>query len=169
MLARVSALSVIGGVAVRANAPVAVIPASWQRPDVYPGAVVVGVEEASSSHDVVRGALDGARRTHSGVRLVQCWWISQLYNDLVLGITPALRTRRGSAVTLRRTSRRPRRSTPDVEAEIFVAHAPSADLLVSESRHAVLVVVGRHHAFVPLGSHLGPIALTVLRSPTFRC
>ena len=113
MLARVSALSVTGGVAARANAPVAVIPASWQRPDVYPGAVVVGVEEALSSHDVVRVALDEARRTHSRVRQVQCWWISRSCTTISSsGITPALRTRRGSTVTLRRTSRRSWRSTP---------------------------------------------------------
>jgi hypothetical protein len=48
-------------------------PASWQRPDAHPGTVAVGVEEARSSDDVVCEAFDEARRTHSGVRLVQCW------------------------------------------------------------------------------------------------
>ncbi len=163
MLARVSALSVTSGVAARAHAPVAVIPASWQRPEVHPGTVVVGVEEARSSDDVVRAALDEARRTHSGARLVQCWWISQLYNDLVFGnhsgAAHSTRLHRHLEADLAPLLE----DYPDVEAEILVAHAPPADLLVSESRHAVLVVVGRHHASVPLGSHLGPIARTVLR------
>lgn len=89
--------------------------------------------------------------------------LAQLYNDLVFGDHSCAAHSTGLHRHLEADLAPLLEEYPDVEAEILVAHAPPANLLVSEPRHAVLVVVGRHHAFVPLGSHLGPIARTVLR------
>lgn len=165
-LARISALSVTSGVAARAHAPVVVVPASWQHPGQHPGPVVVGVEEAPSAQVVVRAALDAARRTRSSLRLVQCWWISQAYDDIVFadhsGAEHSARLRKHLEADFAPLVA----EYAVVEAEYVAAHAPPADALVKESHHASLVVVGRHHPSTPLGSHLGPIARTVLREST---
>jgi len=52
----------------------------------------------------------------------------------------------------------------DVPVSIETQHGRPADSLVVASRTSVLVVVGRHDPLVPMGSHLGPVARTVLRA-----
>lgn len=165
-LARLSALSVTSGVAARAPAPVVVVPAAWDLPEGHVAPVVVGVEDVETAQGLVRVALDEARRSGSGVRLVQCWWISQLYDDIVFGdrsgpdhtarLHHAMVTGFGPLVA----------EYADVPTEVVVIHAPPADALVHEAQRARLLVVGRHQPAVPFGSHLGPITRTVLREST---
>ena len=51
----------------------------------------------------------------------------------------------------------------DVPLEVDARHADPADALIDARRTTVLLVVGRHDAVFPMGSHLGPIARAVLR------
>lgn len=165
-LTRLSALSVTSGVAARAHPPVVVVPSAWHVPEGDSAPVVVGVEDVTTASNLVSLGLDEARRLGAGVRLVQCWWISQLYDDIVFGD----RTGPDHTARLHRSLVADfgslREEYADVPVEVVVTHAPPADTLVHEAQRARLLVVGRHQPAVPFGSHLGPITRTVLREST---
>jgi hypothetical protein len=46
---------------------------------------------------------------------------------------------------------------PTVECTTDVVHGQPAYVLVEASRHARLVVAGRHRPTLPIGSHLGTV------------
>jgi nucleotide-binding universal stress UspA family protein len=161
-LARLSTLSVTSAVAARAHVPVVVVPEAWAGPGAEGAPVVVGVEDAETGQGLVRLALDEARRSGLPVRLVQCWWISQTYEDIVFGDRSAPEhTERLQRLMV--SGLAPLLSEYDVATEIVVRHEAPADALVRESRRGSLLVVGRHHPALPFGSHIGPITRTVLR------
>jgi nucleotide-binding universal stress UspA family protein len=52
---------------------------------------------------------------------------------------------------------------PTVKVEVEVSHSRPIEALIRASEHSDLLVVGRHDPFIPLGSHLGSVARTVLQ------
>ena len=64
-------LSVTNGVAARAHAPVVAVPDGWHETDEHPGVIAVGVEDAVSSHKLVRAAFEEAQRIGAEVHLVR--------------------------------------------------------------------------------------------------
>jgi nucleotide-binding universal stress UspA family protein len=59
-----------------------------------------------------------------------------------------------------------RQEFPDVEVSLAVLSAPPAEALLEAAQGSDLVVLGRRHHLLPLGSHLGPVTRTLLdRSP----
>ncbi|NPC96860.1 universal stress protein [Nocardioides sp. zg-DK7169] len=157
-----SAMSVVHGVAARADCAVAVVPREWEsaRED---APVVVGVEGAEESGEMVRAVLTRARRSPTRVELEHAWWYSDAFDTLVFagdeGEAEAQRQRERLEIELG-----PLLSEfTDVEAALVITHAPPAQALVADSERARQVVVGRHHPALPLGSHLGPITRVVLR------
>ena len=55
-----------------------------------------------------------------------------------------------------------RKDYPEVDASLEIWNAPPADALLDASRGAELLVVGRRHHLLPLGSHLGPVSRSIL-------
>ena len=51
-----------------------------------------------------------------------------------------------------------RRDFPDLSVSLEVRHGPAAEVLLEAATHCDLLVVGRRHHLLPLGTHLGPVA-----------
>lgn len=154
--------SVTGGVAARVHASVVSVPDGWVDVASSPH-VVVGVDDTDDSDDVLLEAFAAARARHARLTVISTWWrppgsdhraLTHVDNPawpeaLRLGIEQAI-------VDLRA-------AYPDVPVEVEVRNARPGEVLIEASSDATLLVVGRHDPLVATGSHLGPVARSVLR------
>ena len=155
-------LSVTNGVATRAHAPVVAVPDDWHEANQHPEVIAVGVEDAVSSHKVVRAAFEEAQRIGAEVHLVRAWFFSRAFDiEVFAGEYGRVQDAAVKDEVLRAFT--PIASEfPDVQYRAVAIHGQTADALVAKSELARLLVVGRHDPVPPLGSHLGPVTRTVL-------
>ncbi|MET0840401.1 MAG: universal stress protein [Marmoricola sp.] len=158
----VPSLSVTNGVAARAEAPVVAVPDAWRERAPHDEVVVVGVEDAVSSSWVVEWAFEEAQRLDGRLRLVRAWFFSAAFDADVFAGQAGLVQSASVREEVRREFAELIQRYPDVPCEVVAVHGPPADVLVAQSHDARRVVIGRHDPVVPFGSHLGPVARTVL-------
>ncbi|WP_166390110.1 universal stress protein [Nocardioides ochotonae] len=157
-----SAMSVVHGVAARGHSAVAVVPREWGA-DRPAAPVVVGVEGAEESEELVRAVLERTREPDDVVELVHAWWYSDAFDNLTFA------GEAGEQETQRQRERLESElgpllaDFPHVDTPLVIVHARPAEALIAASEDARVVVVGRHHPRLPLGSHLGPVTRVVLR------
>lgn len=161
-LGRLTTSSKSGGVAARAHIPVVAVPANWTVPVTAHGLVTVGVHDEPDVH-VVSCAFEAAQERGAALRVLHAWWLSTSFDDAVIE----------RATGDEWYDRAPERITkglselsadfPDVPVEVDVVHQRPTEALVEAAAHSDLVVVGRRDPLLPFGSHLGPVARTVLR------
>ncbi len=160
----VPTLSVTHGVAARCDVPVVAVPDHWHEAAAMPGPVLAAVLDAETSWNVAETAFEEARLCSGEVRLTRAW---SYWDDLGVEET-ALRS--GLAPeweSYLRDRMRPEfeavvAAHPQVPCETLVEHGQPAYVLVTLSSEARLVVIGRHHPAMPMGSHLGPVTRAVL-------
>lgn len=148
--------SVTGGVGARVGVPVVSVPDGWQ-PRIGSPTVVVGIDDPGSSADVLAEALETARARRARLIVVSTWWRPPLTQVSESGWQERLEeelVRALDAVGVKDSG---------VPVEVHVRQARPTETLVSASWNADLVVVGRHATLVPAGSHLGPVARSVVR------
>jgi nucleotide-binding universal stress UspA family protein len=160
----VPTLSVTNGVASRCDVPVVAVPDQWHEEDAGAAPVLAAVVDGDSSWNVAAIAFEEARLGSGEVRLTRAWsyWDDLGADEAALraGLAPEweayLRER------VQREFQPLVTSYPQVPCETLVEHGQPAYVLVSLSSEARLVVIGRHHPALPMGSHLGPITRAVL-------
>ncbi len=158
----VPALSVTNGVAARSHAPVVAVPDAWRESEREDDVIVVGVEDAESSHHVVSWALEEAERLGASVRLVRAWYFSAGFDAEVFAGQAGLVQSAAVREEMQRDFGALLEQHPAVRCEMVATHGRPADVLVAESHSSRRVVVGRHEPRLPLGSHLGPVTRAVL-------
>ena len=153
--------SVTGAVAARVHVPVVSVPDDWEEDDAPPH-VVVGVDHPEQCVPVLHEAFQAARDRHALLTVVTSWWDPTAYV-----LDPAAyaadhawpeRLRSGVEAVLPAL----RAEYDEVPVEIHVRKSRPGEVLIDASRHACLVVLGRHDPVLPRDSHLGPIARSVL-------
>jgi nucleotide-binding universal stress UspA family protein len=161
---RVVTRSVTSGVAAHARVPVISVPSRWS-PNGRPAAqqrVTVGVDVPERSTQVLRTAAAAARSRGASLHVLHTWSFPSAYDDIVMSRTEndewAQRTTAEIQAVLDSLGDR----VVDVPVHIEARHARAADALVEASKDSALLVIGRHDALVPVGSHLGPIARAML-------
>lgn len=162
-LLRVVTISVTSGVAARAHCPVVAVPSGWEPNEAAAPLVAVGIDEPERGHAVLFAAMEAARDRGARLRIVHRWWFPNAYDDLIMSRIEDEAWSSRTRAEIEEVLAPFREDFPDVTVEIDVRHGRPADALVEASRHALLVVVGRHDPIIPLGSHLGPVARAVLR------
>ncbi|GAA4744022.1 universal stress protein [Nocardioides endophyticus] len=161
----VPSLSTTNPVAALSPVPVVAVPAEWAETADRRG-VTVGVDDPDRSREIVRAALEEARRRGTSVRLLHAWHYSTAYDDLVFEGDAGRRHEAEQAEGLTAGLEAMLARYRDVQTEVVVVHARAADALVDESHRAALLVVGRHRHAIPLGPHLGSVARATLRHAT---
>ena len=96
--------------------------------------------------------------------MLHTWSFPTAYDDLVMSRTEEAewlaRTEREITEVLDRLAD----EIADVPVRIDARHARAAEALVEASRSSQLVVVGRHDPLMPVGSHVGPVARSLLHA-----
>lgn len=161
-LMRVVTRSVSSGVAAHARVPVVAVPSGWSptRSRVGRPTVTVGVDIPARSEEVLRAAAAEARSRGATLRVLHTW---NPYEDIVMSRTDDERWADRAATEIQQVVGKLGDELADVPLEIDARHADAADALIEASRTTDLLVLGRHDAVIPIGSHLGPIARAVLR------
>jgi nucleotide-binding universal stress UspA family protein len=156
-------LDVLAG---RAQAPLVVVPASWQGEDrSSTGLVVVGVEDAHADAEVVRWALASAERSGARVRIVHTWWSSDLYDQPGEERWPGWDQAGELRANLERELYDAVAGVTTVPVEVVVEHGDPRWVLADLSALADLVVLGRR-ATDTGRLHLGPVAKAVVHAST---
>ncbi|MFF8864751.1 universal stress protein [Streptomyces sp. NPDC015139] len=124
--------------------------------------VVVGIDTADPSEDLLEFAFDAAARRGASLRVVHGWVeppgsFPGAYGDTELGSLA-----RQQATALTNVLRPWRQKFPDLEVIEASRCGRAAQVLLDASREASLVVVGRRIRTRPVGTHIGHVTHAVL-------
>jgi nucleotide-binding universal stress UspA family protein len=149
------------GAAARAGCPVVCVPPSWS-PAGTGGRVVVGVRAAAHSTELLGHAFATARSRGARLVALHAWKFPGSYDDIIEARTHADDHARETEAAIDPVLESYRSRYPDVEVELSVVHEQPARALLRAAEGADLLVLGRRDHGLPLGSHLGGTARTLL-------
>lgn len=162
-LHRIASGSTTHGVAARAHAPVVSVPEGWHPPEQPFGRVTVGVQDAARADGALRVGFELAQERQAELRVVHAWWLANGYDSVVVGDDMRVEFSDRFQRELAPHVEALRAEFPDVSVDIQVFHGQSAPALTAASESSDLLVLGRRHPTLPIGSHLGSVARAVLR------
>jgi nucleotide-binding universal stress UspA family protein len=160
-LRRIVAGSTVAAVAARCPVPVVSVPDHW-RPGWPEAVVTVGVQDAAEAASLIRQGLVEARARGCRVDVLHAWFVEGGYDSVIADREFRAEKERQVAVDLAPAMDAARAEFPDVPLRLRVQHAVPAEALLSRGAASQLLVIGRRHHLLPLGSHLGPVARAVL-------
>lgn len=156
--------SVTSGVAAHTRVPAVAVPAGWAPAEEHGRVVTVGIDHPERAGLVLSAGFAAARDRGATLRIAHAWGPTTSHYELMLaGIDTHQWDTRASAEVQAAVDRLPGEVTEGVTHEIVVRHDDPASLLAEVAASSDLVVIGRHDPFVPVGSHIGPVARTVLQ------
>jgi nucleotide-binding universal stress UspA family protein len=158
--------STVNGVASRARVPVVSVPEDWSPSPSRPRVVTVGVQDPEEAGGLLRTAYEQASRRQAGLLVLHAWWIAGDYGAFT--VDDAFRTRQEAELraSLTPTLDALDKELPGVDVELVVRFIPPAEALLAASETSDLLVLGRRHHLLPPGTHLGPLARTVVGHST---
>jgi len=153
--------STVNAVAAKTTVPVVSVPEGWTCTS-QSSVVTVGLQDAHEAPDLLRAGFEEARLRHARLAAIHTWWLDTDWEPS--SIDQEYRADRDAST---------RRELgpivdgigihfPGVKASLEVWNAPPADALLDAARNSELLVLGRRHHLLPLGSHLGPVARSIL-------
>jgi nucleotide-binding universal stress UspA family protein len=153
--------STVNAVAARTTVPVVSVPEGWTRSQVPP-VVTVGLQDGQEAPALLRAGFEEARLRHARLAAIHTWWLDTDWEpshiDQEYRADRDTSTRRELGPILDAIQIQ----FPEVKASLEVWNAPPADALLDAARESELLVLGRRHHLLPLGSHLGPVARSIL-------
>ncbi len=160
-LQRIFTGSTINGVAARADVPVVSVPEDWSTASEHTR-VTVAVQDTGEATNLLRAGFEQASSRGARLVVLHAWWVAGGYDMLVVDedVRRDWAARIGEA--LAPTMGELKAEFPDVEVELQVRHAAPIDVLIEAGQESALLILGRRHHLLPLGSHLGPVARTTL-------
>ncbi len=161
-LHRLVTRSVVNGVASRAAVPVVAVPEGWVPRTDTDRVVTVAIQDPAESLSLIRTAAATARPRGARLVVLHAWWLANGFDVVVVD-----QGMRADWADRTRTELDPvlaavRRDFPDLPVSLEVRHGPAAEVLLEAATRCDLLVVGRRHHLLPLGTHLGPVARAVL-------
>ncbi|WP_121251473.1 universal stress protein [Nocardioides ferulae] len=162
-LRRLASGSTTLGVAARSLVPVVSVPEGWDATQEARGLVSVGVDDPVNSDPVLRAAFENAAERGARLCVLHAWWLANGYDDVVVDNRMREDWSRRLEAAIEPALDKLRVEFPQVAVELVVRHAPIALALTELSAESDLLVLGRRHAHLPFGSHLGPVVRTLVR------
>ena len=159
---RVVDTSVVHGVAAGARVPVVSVPEGWQPPASGPGRVLAAVKDPAQATELLRLAFEEARARRAGLVVLHVWWLTNDFDVVV--VDGALRDdwSAQSRQEIVRVIEPLVREFFNVEVDVMVRHTVPVEGVLAAAHDADVLIVGRRHHLLPLGSHLGPVARAAL-------
>jgi nucleotide-binding universal stress UspA family protein len=157
--------SIVAGVASRCAVPVVSVPEGW-HPDATDAVVTVGVQDADEAEPLIRRGLVEASARGARVEVLSAWHVEGGYDSVLAD--HEFRSARQSRITreLAPAIAAACSEIPGVPVQLRIEHAAPVEALLAGAQTSQLLVIGRRHHLLPLGSHLGPVARAVLQHST---
>ena len=153
--------STVNAVAAKTTVPVVSVPEGWTRHE-DASVVTVGLQDAHEAAPLLRAGFEEARLRHARLSAIHTWWLDTDWEpsslDQEYRSDRDASTRRELGPILDGIHMQ----FPEVKASLEVWNAPPADALLDAARESELLVVGRRHHLLPLGSHLGPVTRAIM-------
>lgn len=155
-LHRVFTGSVVQSVASRARVPVVSVPEGWSP---GPSAVVTAaVQNTVEAAPLLRVAFEAARTRGTSLVVLHAWWLASGFDVTVVDDTVRTEWMERSRAELEPVLGPLRAEFPDVDVRVEVRHAPPVEAVLDAAETSSLLVLGRRHHLLPLGSHLGSVS-----------
>ncbi|MEO7845265.1 MAG: universal stress protein, partial [Nocardioides sp.] len=154
--------STVNGICARTSVPVVSVPTGWEPTSRAVPVITVAVQHPHEASGLLRVALAQAEAIGARVEVLHTWWLSNGFDN-----TAVDQPFRDEAARTAQAEFEPVLQTlavefPSVSTHVTVRHAPPVEALLDAAETSDLLVVGRRHHMLPAGSHLGPVARTVL-------
>jgi nucleotide-binding universal stress UspA family protein len=150
------------GVAARARSAVVTVPAGWHPATGRAPVVTAAVQHVDEAAELLRAAFEEARQRGAELVVLHAWWLANGYDDMVVDQAVRddweARANEKFGPVLASLGQR----YPAVHTTLEVRHAPPIRAVLDAAEHSDLLVVGRRHHLLPLGSHLGPVSRAVI-------
>jgi nucleotide-binding universal stress UspA family protein len=159
---RVFVRSVVHGVAGRAQVPVISVPEAWNPEQQPTGVVTVAVQDPVEAPAILRVGFAEARARSARLVVLHAWWLASGYDVVVVDGVMRAEWAAHSRAEMRPVLAPLRHAFPDVEVAFSVRHAPPVEAVLDAAETSDLLVLGRRHHRLPLGSHLGPVVRAAL-------
>lgn len=162
---RIVSGSTTNGVAARAAVPVVSVPEDWS-PSIAATVVTVAVQDSDEAAELLRAGFEQARSRQAPLAVLHAWWLASGYDMAVVDATMRREWTERAEASLTPVLDKLKTEFPDVDVTVEVRHAPPIEALLDAAGRSALLVIGRRHHLLPLGSHLGPHARAVLNHST---
>jgi nucleotide-binding universal stress UspA family protein len=158
--------SVVKSVAGRTPVPVISVPEGRDPTADVHGMLTAAVQDPAEAGDLLRIAFEEAHQRGAALVVLHAWWLNSGYDVGV--VDEAYRAEVAASVRgeLEPVLAPLRRDYPDVEVAVSVEHVPPAEAVLDAAESSDLLVLGRRHHLLPLGSHLGHVARSALAHST---
>jgi nucleotide-binding universal stress UspA family protein len=159
---RVFVGSMVHGVAGRASVPVISVPEGWDPTAKATGVVTVAVQDPVEAPAILRAGFAEARARGAQLDVLHAWWLASGFDVVVVDGSIRDEWAARSREEMQPVLTPLRQEFPDVEVAITVRHAPAAEAVLDAAETSDLLVLGRRHHRLPIGSHLGPVVRAAL-------
>jgi nucleotide-binding universal stress UspA family protein len=159
---RVFVRSMVHGVAGRARVPVISVPEAWSPERQPTGVITVAVQDPVEAPAILRAGFAEARDRGARLVVLHAWWLASGYDVVVVDGTMRAEWAARSREEMQPVLTPLRQEFPDVEVTVAVRHAPPVEAVLDAAETSDLLVLGRRHHRLPLGSHLGPVVRAAL-------
>jgi nucleotide-binding universal stress UspA family protein len=156
--------SLVHAVAGRAHVPVVSVPEGWVPRD--HGVVTAAVQDPVEAPALLREAFAEAAARRATLVVLHAWWLDSGYDDVVVDDQLRERWEGRTRQELAPVLSPLRAEHPEVEVVLTVRHAPAVEAVLDAADHSDVLVLGRRHHVLPVGSHLGPVARAALGHST---
>jgi nucleotide-binding universal stress UspA family protein len=161
-LRRLATGSLSTGVAARAQSPTVVVPEGWEPGDDAAPVVTAAVQHPEEADAILRSAFDEARERGASLVVLHAWWLANGYDDVVADQATREEWADRATRALEPVLEPFRARYPVVPVTVDVRHSPPAEAVLAAAERSTLLVLGRRHHLLPLGTHLGPVARAAL-------
>lgn len=164
-LHRILTGSTINGVASRADVPAVAVPEDWSATD-DEAPVTVAVQDTGEAHPLLRAGFEQARSRGTSLNVLHAWWVAGTYELALVDEDVRRNWTTRTRAELEPVIEEFAAEFPGVKVDLEIRHGVPIDALMEASRRSSLLILGRRHHLLPLGSHLGPVARTTLHHST---
>ena len=159
---RVFVGSMVHGVAGRADIPVISVPEGWDASAPNKGVVTVAVQDPVEAPAILHAGFTEARARGARLVVMHAWWLASGFDVVVVDGAIRDEWAARSREEMQPVLTPLREEFPDVEVAVEVRHAPPIEAVLDVAETSDLLVLGRRHHRLPLGSHLGPVVRAAL-------
>jgi nucleotide-binding universal stress UspA family protein len=154
---RIFSGSVVQSVAAQARVPVVSVHEGWTRRLGGSAVVTAAVQDPGEAPRLLRLAFEEARARDASLTVLHAWWLASGFDVVVVDDSYRTAWTDHSRDEIAPVLAPLRAEFSDVEVTVDVRHAPPLEAILDASAESDLLVLGKRHHLLPVGSHLGPV------------